>query len=112
MEELNTLAVESLDKYFKVLVRKGYKNNNDVCGLIVLRAISQILSVYNDYITEDDMRSISNALYCIGGNCLINFPTYLSEDTIFHEIKDSLVTRATQDIIPRKTEDGIFRAGT
>jgi hypothetical protein len=110
MEELNTLLANSLDKYFRVLAKIGYKSNKDVYGLITLIAINQILNVYNEYITEDDMRNISNALYCIGGTCLIDFPTYLSEDTIFHEIKTDLVARTTQNITTRNSEDGIFRA--
>lgn len=112
MDELNTLLSNSLDNYFRVLSKKGFIGQAKVNNIIALCAITHLLDKYGEFITEDDIRTISNALYCISGNCLIDFPTYLSEDSIFHEIKGEIAARLTQDTTTRNSEDGLFRIGT
>lgn len=109
MDELNTLIAESLDKYFKVLKRNGYKSYGDVFGLIALCAIHQILDAYSDFLTEEDMRYINHAMYCLSGNCLIDFPSYLSEDTIFHKDLIERVLRISEVEFFKNSEDSIYR---
>lgn len=109
MDELNTLLAESLDKYFKVLKKEGYKSYGDVYNLIALCAIHQIIYAYGDFLTEEDMRYISKAMYCIGGNCLIDFPSYLSEDTIFHKDRIERILRSSEIDFIRTSEDSIYR---
>ena len=112
MEDLNIILEHSLEKYFKVLAKIGYKNPKDVYNLLSLVIITKLLERYSEYITEEDLRSMSIALACISGSCLIAAPTISSEDSIFHEVKRVLGVRISQESIVRKTEDGIFRIET
>lgn len=112
MEDLNIILEHSLEKYFKVLKRTGYKSSKDVYNLLSLVIITELLDKYSEYITEEDLRSISMALSCISGSCLIAAPTISLEDSIFHEVKRVLGVRISQESTTRKTEDGIFRIET
>lgn len=114
MDEVSILWSESLIKYFQVITKTGYKNYKDVYKLIALSAINYIINEYGDYTMEyssdEDLRALHNALYCISGNCLIDYPRYLSEDTIFHKIDREKIFRTTEKEITRVSEDSLFRS--
>lgn len=112
MEDLNIILEHSLEKYFKVLARTGYKNPKDMYNLLSLVIVTKLLEKYSEHIIEEDLRSVSMALACISESCLISAPTVFSEDSIFHEVKRILEVRVSQDSTTRKTEDGIFRIET
>lgn len=110
MEEFNTLISNSLNKYFQVLARTGYKSYGDVYGLVVLCMINHILNNYSEYITEEDIQAIDRVVYCVGGTCLVDYPVHLSEDSIFHENRNKKNFRMVQDCKKlRLTEDNIIR---
>lgn len=109
MEDLNIILEHSLEKYFKVLSKTGYKSFKDVYKLLSLVIVTKLIEKYSEYITEEDLRSMSMAIACISGSCLIEAPTIFSEDSIFHEVKRILGIRITQDSMIRTTEDKIFR---
>ena len=112
MENLNITLEHSLEKYFKVLSKIGYVSPKDVYNLLSLVIVTELLERYSEYITEEDLRSMSMAIACISGSCLIAAPTVFSEDSIFHEVKRILGVRISQESTTRKTEDGIFRIET
>ena len=112
MENLNITLEHSLEKYFKVLSKIGYVSPKDVYNLLSLVIVTKLLKKYSVYVTDEDLRSMSMALACISGSCLIASPTVFSEDSIFHEVKRILGVRISQESTTRKTEDGIFRIET
>ena len=112
MENLNITLEHSLEKYFKVLSKIGYVSPKDVYNLLSLVIVTKLLKKYSVYVTDEDLRSMSMAIACISGSCLIAAPTVFSEDSIFHEVKRILGVRISQESTTRKTEDGIFRIET
>lgn len=112
MENLNITLEHSLEKYFKVLSKIGYVSPKDVYNLLSLVIVTKLLKKYSVYVTDEDLRSMSMAIACISGSCLIEAPTIFSEDSIFHEVKRMLGIRITQDSTIRTTEDEIFRIAT
>lgn len=114
MDNITNIAEESLIRYFNALSKLGYKNYDDVYKLLVLLFIEELLtSEFSFYITEEDYKSITNALYCImGNNCLINLPSYTTWDSLFHDNLNYLEYirfRITEDSIIRNTEGSNFR---
>lgn len=69
---------ESINNYFNNLKNVGYRKQSDVNKLFLYTTIQELLdNDFRGYITEDDYKSINNALYCLyGSNCLIPFPEY------------------------------------
>lgn len=110
MEELDVLQAASLDKYFKALSRRGYINNNKTYGLLALCALVHILEDYTECLTEEDLRTMGNVLYCIGGTCLIDFPAGTTGYGLFHKLNTAITLRISEDSIPRNSEDSLFRA--
>ena len=114
MDNVTNTANEALRRYFNALSKLGYKNYSDVAKLLVLLFIEELLtSEFSFYVTEEDYRSITNALYCImGNNCLIDLPSYTTYDSIFHDNPNYLEYiryRITEDSTIRNTEDFDFR---
>lgn len=111
MDNITKMTEIALDRYFTTLHTLGYKSYNDVNKLIVLSTIEELLtSEFSFYITEEDYKSIVNALYCIiGDNCMIDFPSYASWDSLIHETNNDIVYRITEDSILRNTESSSFR---
>lgn len=114
MDNVTNIANEALRRYFNALSKLGYKDYNDVAKLLVLLFIEELLtSEFSFYVTEEDYRSITNALYCImGNNCLIDLPSYTTYDSIFHDNPNYLEYiryRITEDSTIRNTEDFDFR---
>lgn len=114
MDNVTNTANEALRRYFNALSKLGYKDYNDVAKLLVLLFIEELLtSEFSFYVTEEDYRSITNALYCImGNNCLIDLPSYTTYDSLFHDNPNYLEYiryRITEDSTIRNTEDFDFR---
>ena len=114
MDNVTNIANEALRRYFNALSKLGYKDYNDVAKLLVLLFVEELLtSEFSFYVTEEDYRSITNALYCImGNNCLIDLPSYTTYDSIFHDNPNYLEYiryRITEDSTIRNTEDFDFR---
>lgn len=62
------------------------------------------------YITEEDLRVISNALnYLQGSTCLIDFQCYPQDDGLIHPIKRTIIPRLTEDSMIRITENNMMR---
>lgn len=108
--DITKMTETALDRYFKSLHTLGYKSYNDVNKLLVLSLIQELLtSEFSYFITEEDYKSIVNALYCIIGNCMIDFPSYASWDSLIHEGSIDIIYRITEDSILRITEDSKIR---
>ena len=111
MDNITAISSEAFARYFNTLSKLGYKSYSDVDKLLVLSIIEDILSgELSFFVTEEDYRSITNALYCImGNNCLIDLPSYDTCDSTIHENKNRGSYRLTEGDILRITEDSIFR---
>lgn len=115
MDNITNVTSDALKNYFNTLSKLGYKNYNDVSKLIVLLFIEELLtSELSSYVTENDYRSIINASYCImSNNCLINFPSYTTWDSLFHNDPNYLQYiryRTTEGSVIRITEDSRIKA--
>ena len=111
MDNITAISSEAFERYFNTLSKLGYKSYSDVNKLLVLSIIEDILSgELSFFVTEEDYRSITNAIYCImGNNCLIDLPSYDTWDSAIHENKNRGSYRLTEGDILRITEDSIFR---
>ena len=111
MDNITAISSEAFERYFNTLSKLGYKSYSDVDKLLVLSIIEDILSgELSFFVTEEDYRSITNALYCImGNNCLIDLPSYDTWDSAIHENKNRGSYRLTEGDVLRITEDSIFR---
>ena len=111
MDNITAISSEAFERYFNTLSKLGYKSYSDVNKLLVLSIIEDILSgELSFFVTEEDYRSITNAIYCImGNNCLIDLPSYDTWDSAIHENKNRGSYRLTEGDVLRITEDSIFR---
>ena len=111
MDNIIAISSEAFERYFNTLSKLGYKSYSDVNKLLVLSIIEDILSgELSFFVTEEDYRSITNALYCImGNNCLIDLPSYDTWDSTIQENKNMGSYRLTEGDVLRITEDSIFR---
>lgn len=109
MEDIDVLLSESLDKYFNVLKTLGYTQQDNVDNLVILSGLSYILNTFQPYITEEDLRDIYQVLLCISGNCIIDYQTQLSQDSLIHQFTDNSLYRVSEDTIFRSSEDDMFR---
>ncbi len=111
MDELLEISEEAIIRYFTTLSQFGYKKYSDVNKILVLFFIEEMLSgEMSYYITQEDYRSIINALYCLtGSTCMIDFPMFESYDTLVHSNNRPFVPRITEDSVIRSTEEDSFR---
>ena len=78
--------------------------------LLALLTLDDLLNAFSEYIDENDLRSIVNAIYCLSGTtCLIDFPSYINDDTLFHQTKVNYIARITEDNILRVDETNMIR---
>ena len=100
MEILNDVF-NSVSSYFNTLTQFGYKKQSDVNKLLIYVFISELLTGDMRYfITEEDYKLINRALTCLyGSSCLIPYPKYINDDSLFGHIND-------EPIVPRITEKG------
>nr|DAR32406.1 MAG TPA: hypothetical protein [Bacteriophage sp.] len=96
MGQLADISYDSIVTYFNTLAALGYKSYKSVDRLLVLYFIEELLDgTYKDFITEEDYKSITNALYCLFGvDCLLPFPEYISNTLSYNNfigmMKDNL----------------------
>ena len=110
MHEIDNVSYDAIYRYFNALSKFGYKSYGDVEKLIALLTLDEMLHVFNEYIDEDDFRAIINAIYCLSGTtCLIDFPSYVNDDTLFHKTKINYIARITEDNILRVDETNMIR---
>ena len=115
MDSISKMSNEALSRYFNTLSTLGYKGDQSVFKLLVILFIEELLTgEFSQFVTEDDYRDITKAIYCIIGNsCLVDFPSYTTWDSLFHFDYNQLYHkryRITEDSVLRKTEDSLFRA--
>ena len=111
MDNITAISSEAFVRYFNALSKLGYKSYTDVNKLLVLSLIEELLTgELSFFVTEEDYRSITNALYCImGDNCLISLPSYDTWDSTIHKDLTNVIYRITEGDILRITEEGGFR---
>lgn len=111
MDNITTISSEAFARYFNALSLLGYKSYSDVDKLLVLSVIEDILSgELSFFVTEEDYRSITNALYCImGDNCLISLPSYDTWDSTIHKNLTNVIHRITEGSTLRIAEGSDFR---
>ncbi len=110
MDEITNLSYNAIVKYFTSLAQFGYRSYDDVNKLIALISLNDMLDVFSDYINEESFKSIINAIYCLSGTtCLIDFPSYINNDTLKHQTKINYIARLAQDNILRISESNIIR---
>lgn len=119
---------ESLKNYFNALSHFGYKKQSDVNKLLIYDFLVNLIEGSTKFfITEEDYKKISRALYCLyGSSCLIPYPQYLTYIRKYRSDKpsdgegtniggedlpggDSPFSYAPTDYLFRYTEDGNFR---
>lgn len=110
MDEITNISYNAIVKYFTSLAQFGYRSYDDVNKLIALISLNDMLDVFSDYINEESFKSIINAIYCLSGTtCLIDFPSYINNDTLNHQTKINYIARVTQDNILKISESNIIR---
>lgn len=108
MELLNE-AYNSVNHYFNLLRKMGYRSYNEVNKLLVFIFIQELLDGdMSYYITEEDYNTINSALYCLYGTCSIPYPSYRrSLDSIVNKLPDKY--RVTSNGTLRGTQEGSLR---
>lgn len=72
---MDNFIYNSLDKYFKALSNLGYINYNEVENLLILLALNDLKNLCDYNLTEEELKSVDNALYCLyGKSCFIPYP--------------------------------------
>lgn len=109
MDKITEMSYEALDRYFKSLHTFGYMPYNNVNKLISFLIIEELFRLYNDFITEEDFKIITKALYCLyGSTCMIDFPTCNYSPDIYPIIKDTNL-RISESDIHRLSENSDIR---
>lgn len=114
MDSLSNITQEVFTRYFNTLFNIGYSKDSNLNKLLLLSILEEILdSELSYFVTEQDYKSIINAIYCIMGNsCLIDLPNYETFDSLIHKPKYTYYVRVSQDNIVRVTQDDIIRIHT
>lgn len=106
MDEIINMSYDAVARYFTHLSQFGYRAYGDVEKLLALLCLEDILNIFGEYVSEDDFRSIVNSIYCLcGSTCLIKYPEYINDDTLFHQNKIGFIARVSLDNNLRSTED-------
>lgn len=111
MVNIEKISQEGLNRYFNTLKVFGYKSYGQVDKLLILLLIEELLnSTYKFFITEEHYKIIDKALYCLfGTTCLIPYPEFINEDTIFLDTYYINKLRFMEDNSIRLMEDNTFR---
>lgn len=92
MQNFNSLIASSLDKYFESLKFTGFQSDAKVNSLLTLLGINYLISNFAEFITEEDQIAINNLLSCITGTCLIDYPEFESQNSLFEQVyRDKLI---------------------
>ena len=103
MDELDNITYKAIDYCFKSMETLGYIVKEDLLKTVALTAITDIFSLFPEYITDEDYTDIMKALLCLSNSCFIDTPHFQSQESIF---KDS--TYYKQQLF-RESEDSLFR---
>ena len=107
--ELTTDVLTSIERYFNTLTNTGYLPDYKVNQLIAYIIMEEILyGPLRFFVNDKDYKSISNALNCLSGNCMIPYPDYLNSFTPVTEPTYNEY-RITEEGILRSTEDNNLR---
>lgn len=105
MQTLNDELLKSLGTYFSALSRLGYVSYSEVDKLIAALFMSEILDgLFDVLISEEDFRSITNAINCLYGcSCILPYPDMNRGESI-KSPSGSLFPRITEQCVLRSTE--------
>lgn len=110
MEQLLDILHRALNKYFNTLKATGYIKDDIVYKLIVLSFIDDLLEQPNlDIITEEVYTDLYNAIFCLTGNCIIDYPVKMDYDDFIYYYKKDDKIRVDNDFNSRITEDSNIR---
>lgn len=109
MQTLNDELLNSLGTYFCTLSRLGYMKDSEVEKLIVALFIGEILDGSLEMlISEEDFKSITNALNCLQGHsCLLSYPD--TNRAYNRPLPSLLYPRITEQCVLRSTEFDALR---
>lgn len=97
MEEITDLSYDSIVKYFSSLGQFGYKSYNEVYKLVALMGLEEMLDIFAEFITEKDLKEILSAITCLSGTtCLIDFPSYINDNSMIHKSKLNYLFRLSE----------------
>lgn len=104
MEGIDSLAQQSLVRYFNVLENTGYVKDKSVNQLILLQFLSDFLNGYQEYITEEDYNLINNIITCLTNNCLIPYRHFKESFPVQRYYLINQPIRITEDSDIRDTQ--------
>lgn len=107
--DLTNDVSNSLNNYFEVISKTGYKPYSEVHKLLVYLFIEEILTGdMSLFITENDYKSIEGAVECLYGTCLIPYPDYRrGMSSEYNPILDQY--RISESEVFRNTENNELR---
>lgn len=111
MDELDKVALNGLDRYYNMLINRGYLNNTSTLKLLYVVLMSNFMnSLFSQYIDDKDYKCIMNSLNCMS-DCMIDFIDYPTfKDGIEPIYNTSLnAYRITEDDLLRLTENNNIR---
>jgi hypothetical protein len=86
-----------IDLYYKTLSVLGYRQQKDIDTLLVLSFLEEMLSGYfSQFITDTDFKTITKAITCLHGNCLMPYPI-VENNVTFEKITDNTTLRINED---------------
>lgn len=105
MDKYFDVIDESLTRYFTSVKEYGYVKDRDICKLILLLFIDEILNGYFEFpLEEEEYSLLQNTLLCLeGSNCLIPYKEYINN------MDDMLVTPWIATKWGRTSEDNVLR---
>lgn len=107
---LNSDIYSAIKSYFYTLQHSGYKPYKETGRLYIFIFLEELLyGPMRVYITDDDYRAITKALYCLYGTCMIPFPAYLDEVAKVQNGSPNKYRISENDIL-RVTEGFQFRS--
>lgn len=111
METLTDFTYNSIKRYYTTLSNYGYKSYKDVNKLLILLYLDWIFTgPFQSYITDEDYKILSTALYSLyGTTCLIPFPDIFVNTPLIHETLGAFILKITEDGDTRNTEDSEIR---
>lgn len=110
MVKVDNMTHKALNSYFNHLATFGYKSHNDVEKLLVLTHIRELLdSPFDYYITEEDLNTIIQALYCLmQSTCFLPFTELSKGASLNTDLRSGDVRLSENDII-RFSENTLVR---
>ena len=110
MEDLNNIALNSLERYFTVLESIGYISQAETNKVLLLQFLQEMLQEYPYFITEEDYTTIERVVQCLSETtCLIPYREYQQVSLPLTGYVFSIPIRVTQgeDIRHTQVEDAL-----